>query len=204
MIVIGLTGGIGTGKSTVARMFAEHGAVVIDADQIAHEVIEPKRLAWRKIIKTFGEEFLNEDQTINRKMLGRLVFRDAQARQQLETIVHPQVIRRVRQQLHRLGRDRRVKVVVLDVPLLVETSSQSLVDALVVVTAPPEVQRQRLRERGLSEQEVATRTAAQWDVTAKAALADYVVDNSDGLEQTWRQVKRLWSKLLETKHRRHG
>jgi dephospho-CoA kinase len=204
MVVIGVTGGIGTGKSTVARMLGELGATVIDADQLAHEAMEPKRLAWRRIVQAYGDAVLNEDETISRKRLGALVFRDPQARRQLEAIVHPPVIRRIRQQLARLKRNRRVRVVALDVPLLVETGNQALVDAVVVVTAPPPVQRSRLIARGLSEGDVSAMTTAQWDLSAKVALADYVVDNSDGLEQTRRQVKQLWKQLAGTKHRRHG
>ena len=204
MVVIGVTGGLGTGKSTVARMFGELGAIVIDADAVAHEVMEPKRLAWREVVRAFGKEILNEDETINRKRLGERVFRDPEARRQLEAIVHPPVLRRIKQRLHRLKRNRRLRAVVVDVPLLVETGSQSLVEAVVVVTAPPEVQRQRLIERGMSEADAATRLAAQWDLAAKAAVADYVVDNADGAEQTRRQVTQLWKRLLETKHRRHG
>jgi len=204
MLVIGVTGGLGTGKSTVARMFGELGAVVIDADAIAHEVMEPKRLAWREVVRAFGKEILNEDETINRKRLGERVFRDPEARRQLEAIVHPQVLRRIKQRLHRLKRHRRIRVVVVDVPLLVETGSQSLVEAVVVVTTPPDVQRQRLIGRGMSEADAATRLRAQWDLAAKAAVADYVVDNADGVEQTRRQVIQLWKRLLETKRRRHG
>ena len=204
MVVIGVTGGLGTGKSTVARMFGELGAIVIDADAVAHEVMEPKRLAWREVVRAFGKEILNEDETINRKRLGERVFRDPEARRQLEAIVHPPVLRRIKQRLHRLKRNRRLRIVVVDVPLLVETGSQSLVEAVVVVTAPPEVQRQRLIERGMPEADAAARLAAQWDLAAKAAVADYVVDNADGVEQTRRQVTQLWKRLLETKHRRHG
>jgi len=204
MIVVGVTGGLGTGKSTVARMFGELGAVVIDADKVAHEVMEPKRLAWRKIVKAFGEEFLNEDETINRTHLATLVFRDPEARRQLEAIVHPQVIKRIKQQLSRLKRNRRVQAVVLDVPLLVETGHEALVDTLVVVTALPEVARMRLINRGLSEETWRKRSAVQIDLAAKAALADYVLDNSDGVEETQRQVKRLWNQLVGIKHRRSG
>ena len=204
MIVIGVTGGLGTGKSMVARMFGELGAIVIDADAVAHEVMEPKRLAWREVVRAFGKEILNEDETINRTRLGERVFRDPEARRQLEAIVHPQVLRRIKQRLHRLKRNRRLRAVVVDVPLLVETGSQSLVEAVVVVTAPPEVQRQRLIERGMPEADAAARLAAQWDLAAKAAEADYVVDNADGVEQTRRQVTQLWKRLLETKHRRRG
>ena len=197
MIVIGVTGGVGTGKSTVARMFNDLGALVLDADRVAHQVMEPKRLAWRQIVKTFGSAILNEDQTINRRRLAAIVFGDEQRRRALEAIIHPQVLRTMKQQLHRLKRSRRVRAVILDVPLLVEVGAQELVDALVVVTAPPEAQRERLKKHhGWSEEEANARIAAQWEVSAKVALADHEIDNSDGMEATRTQVKRLWNKLV--------
>ena len=197
MVVIGVTGGVGTGKSTVAKMFEQLGAAVLDADAMAHRVMEPKRLAWRQIVKAFGERLLNDDQTINRSRLASIVFRDEQSRRRLERIVHPPVLRHIRQQLHRLRRSRRIRAVVLDVPLLVEVGAQDLVDALVVVTAPPELQRERIRRRyGWSEEEARSRIAAQWELSAKVALADQVVDNSDGVDATRTQVKRIWNQLV--------
>jgi dephospho-CoA kinase len=202
MIVIGVTGGVGTGKSTVGNMLKRLGAVVLDADAIAHQVMEPKRLAWRQIVKTFGDEILNDDQTVNRKRLARLVFHNDQNRKCLEQIVHPRVLRDIKQQLHRLKRARRIRAVVLDVPLLVEAGAHRLVDALVVVTAPPDVQRERLKhKRGWSDEEADARIGTQWDLSAKAALADYVVDNSDGVGATRTQVKRIWDQLVPLNRR---
>jgi len=218
MKVIGVTGGVGSGKSTVARMFGDLGAVVLDADRIAHEVMEPKKLAWRDIVRAFGTDVLNDDDTINRRWLAARVFRDPEARRELEAIVHPHVLKHIKQRLHRLRRrgravlprrpgkkrapHRKVKAVVLDVPLLVETGSQKLVDALVVVTAPPDVQRRRLIARGMSEEDAAARIAAQWKLAIKEDLADYVVENGDGLDQTRRQVSTIWNRLLATKRAR--
>ena len=204
MIVLGVTGGLGTGKSTVSRLFGELGAVVIDADRVAHEVMQPRRLAWRKIVEVFGERALNADETINRKALAERVFHDDAARQQLEAIVHPQVIRRIKQQLARLKRNRRIQAGGLDVPLLVETGTDALVNTVVVVRAPAAVARKRLLARGMSEQEADRRMAAQWDLSAKVALADRVVENGNGLDATRRQVKELWNRLVGIKHRRHG
>lgn len=197
MVVIGVTGSVGTGKSTVAKMFRELGAVVLDADVLAREAMEPKRLAWRRIVQAFGERVLNDDQTIDRQALARVVFSDGQARKRLEGIIHPQVLRRMKQQLHRLRRQRAVRGVVLDVPLLVEAGAQGLVDVLVVVVAPAEVQRERLTTKyGWSEEEVAQRIEAQMELSAKAALADSVVDNGNGLEHTRKQVRQIWHKTL--------
>ena len=195
MVVIGVTGGFGTGKSTVAKMFQGLGAVVLDADVIAHQVMEPKRLAWRRVVEVFGEGILNEDQTINRTRLAEVIFKDAQQRKRLEGIIHPQVVRQMKDELHRLWRVRRNKAVVLDVPLLVEAGAERLVDALVVVTAPPDVQRERLTRKYGEREEIEARIASQWELSAKVALADHVVDNSDGVEATRTQVKRILGQL---------
>ena len=196
MVVIGVTGGVGTGKSTVAAMFKQFGAVVLDADAIAHHVMGPKQLAWRQIVKAFGRGVLNPDETVNRRRLAALVFQDEQRRRQLERIIHPRVLAHIKRQLHRLRRQRRITVVVLDVPLLLEVGAQDVADALVVVTAPPEAQRARLKDKhGWSDEETDARIGAQWDLSAKVALADYVVDNSDGVDTTRTQVKRIWKQL---------
>ena len=197
MVVIGVTGGVGTGKSTVAGMFKALGAVVLDADMIAHQVMEPKRLAWRRIVKVFGRGVLNDDESINRRQLAGLVFRDDDSRRRLERIVHPQVLREIRSRLRRLRRSRKVPAVVLDVPLLVEVGAQGLVDALVVVTAPPQIQRARLKDtHGWSDEEIRARVAAQWELSAKAALADDVIDNAGGVDATRTQVKRIWNQRV--------
>lgn len=196
MVVIGVTGGLGTGKSTVAGMFRQLGAVVLDADTIAHQVMEPKRLAWRQIVDTFGPGILNEDLTVNRQRLAAIVFHDEERRRRLEQIIHPRVLREFRAGVRRATRSRRAPAVVLDVPLLVEAGARHLVEALVVVTAPPDVQRERLRaQHGWSDADIGARMGAQWELSAKVALADYVVDNSDGVGATRTQVKRIWNQL---------
>lgn len=199
MIVIGVTGGVGTGKSTVSTMFKELGAKVIDADVLAREEIEPRRLAWRRIVETFGSKVLNEDETINRRALAAIVFDDPAARKQLEAIVHPQVLRRLKQQLHPIQRERRLSAVVLDIPLLIEAGYMDLVDRVVVVTAPEKAQRRRLKEKhGWSEEEIERRIAAQMPLSDKVALADHIVNNGDGLEATRRAVRQIWQQILET------
>ena len=204
LIVIGVTGGLGTGKSTVARLLGQHGAEVIDADKVAHAVMEPKKLAWRQLVRAFGPEILNEDETINRRWLAQKVFRDPQARAELEGIVHPQVLRHIKQRLHALRRNRRLKAVVLDVPLLLETGSETLADVVVVVTAPPEVQRQRLLDRGMSEADATARMRAQWDLKKKLAKAHHVIENGNAMEQTRRQVAQLWNQLQAPRRTRRG
>ena len=203
MVVIGVTGGVGTGKSTVAGMFHRLGAAALDADAIAHRLMEPKRLAWRRIVAAFGREVLNQDDTVNRRRLAAVVFQDQERRRRLEAILHPGVMRQIRRQLHRLRRLRRVKAVVLDIPLLVEVGAQGLVEVLVVVTAPPSVQRARVkRQHGWTDEEIDARNRAQLEPSAKAALADYVVDNADGVDATRTQVRRIWQTLEPLRLRR--
>lgn len=197
MVVIGITGGFGTGKSTVARFFKQLGAVVLDADTLAHQAMEPKKLAWRQIVKRFGTAILNDDSTIDRKQLAEAVFQDEGRRRQLEGIIHPQVLRALKRGVHGYRRMRKVPAVVLDVPLLIEAGAQNLVDLLVVVTAPLPVQMRRLKEKyGWTQEEIGSRISAQMDLSAKAALADYVVDNGSSVENTRKQVKRIWNQQV--------
>lgn len=196
MVVIGLTGGYGTGKSTVAAMFQELGAVVLDADRITHKLMEPKKLVWRRIIDAFGDSALNEDATINRKQLAEIIFKDSDKRLQLESIIHPQVIKYIKRQLHQIKGKPKIKAIVLDVPLLIEAGAEDMADVIVVVTASPEVQQERLLEKYGSQERISGRIKAQMDMSAKVALADHVIDNSDGVENTRTQVRNLWNKLL--------
>jgi dephospho-CoA kinase len=177
-------------------MFKDLGAEVIDADQLAHEAMRPRRAASRRIVRAFGRTILKPDGSIDRQALGLRVFHDPRARRRLEAIVHPEVLRRTRARLAQLRRAPRVSVVALDVPLLVEAGMQRLVDLLIVVAAPRSVQRRRLKARGWSEGEIRQRMAAQWTLSAKAALADVVIDNGNGLLKTRRQVKDLWNRHL--------
>jgi dephospho-CoA kinase len=205
MVVIGVTGGVGTGKSTVARMFRELGASALDADVIAHRVMEPGKPAWRRIVKAFGKRVLNPDRTVNRTRLAAAVFNDPEERRRLESIVHPPVLREIRRALARLRRERKTRSVVVEIPLLLEVGAEKLVDVIVVVTAPAEAQRRRLKQqRGWSDKEIRARAKAQWDLPAKVALADAVIDNGNGVEATRTQVKRIWKQRVPDKARAAG
>ena len=196
MVVIGVTGSVGSGKSTVARCFQQLGAVVLDADAIARDLLQPQRAAWRDVTQVFGKQVLRPDRTIDRRILASIVFRDPRRRRVLERIIHPRVLRIIRQRLGELRRARNVRAIVLDVPLLLEVGAETLVDVVIVVTAPEEVQRARLKAAvGWSHGETTARMRAQWNLSAKVALADYVVDNSDGVEATRTQVRRIWNQL---------
>lgn len=193
---IGLTGGIATGKSTVSRMLVERGAALVDADQIAREIVEPGQPALQAIVEHFGPGVLREDGTLNRKKLGEIVFNDPAERKVLEAITHPVIRARMRERMAALEAERPDRLVVVDVPLLFESGLESYFERVVVVYVPREVQRQRLMARDkLSEAEAERRLAAQMDIEEKRRRADFVIDNSGTLEDTRRQVDALMRML---------
>ena len=197
MVIIGVTGGLGTGKSTVARMFARRGAVVLDADRIAHQLLVPSQSEGRRVVKAFGRGILTRSGRIDRAKLAAVVFSDPVRRKQLERIMHPGVMRRMWREVSRLRRAGRMPAVVLDVPLLIEVGAHRKVDVLVVVTAPPAVRRRRMqRQHGWSQEEINARSRAQGKLEAKVALADVVVDNAGGVGATQTQVNRIWKQLV--------
>jgi dephospho-CoA kinase len=200
--VIGLSGGIATGKSTVARLLEKLGAVVIDADAIVHELQAPGAPMLAEIAAAFGSELIGPDGALDRARLGELVFRDAEARRRLGLIVHPKVGAEMARRLAE-ARAAGAKLVVLDIPLLFEgrkagTGSAALLalDATVLVYAPEalQVERQVARE-GYSRDEALRRVRAQMPIEEKRALADFVIDNSGSLAETERQVRELYARL---------
>lgn len=195
MLKIALTGGPGSGKSTVARMFRDLGAQVIDADEVAHEAVSPGRLAWEELRREFGPEYFQEDGSLDRAKLSRLVFRDAEARAKLNAIVHPQVAQEITRRLKDLEA-QGVKLVMVEVPLLFEAGLAKNYDLVIVVDTGEEEQIERLTTRDDRPlQEAAGIIDAQWPLSAKKARADFVVDNRDSLEKTSGQVKKLWQRL---------
>ena len=190
--VIGLTGNIGTGKSTVTRMLADLGATVIDADALAHEVIAPGTPGWQQVVDAFGPEVVAADGAIDRAQLAAIVFSDPAALARLEAIIHPLVIQEADRRIRAIGRG----VVVIEAIKLIESGMVRDCDALWVVTARPEQQIERLvRERGMSAAEVQRRMAAQPPQSEKIALADVVIDNSGTPEETRAQVEAAWKTL---------
>ena len=193
MKVIGLTGGIATGKSTVSRMLAAAGAHVVDADQLAREVVEPGQPAWEAIVEHFGRGILLADRRIDRERLGDMVFHDPAKKALLDRIVHPAVFDAMARRLARLEKEDPGGVAILDIPLLFETGKERGLDEVVLVYAPEAVQRERLmRRNGLSFEAAEARINAQMPIEEKRRRAAVVIDNSGDLEATRKQVERLW------------
>ena len=196
MLLVGLTGGIGSGKSTVAGMLEGLGAVVFDADVLAREAVAPGTPGHDRVVERFGPNVLLPGGDLDREALASIVFADPAARRELEAIVHPEVRRLFAEGCERY--DATDAVVVFSAPLLVETGMHTAFDVLVVVTVPVEIQIERLmRDRAMSESAVRARIAAQLPLEAKAEAADVIVDNEGSIEELRGQVERLWSDLCQ-------
>ena len=193
MLLVGLTGGLGAGKSTVARMLADRGAVVVDADELARRAIDPGSPGFHKVVRVFGDDVVAEDGSIDRRALARIVFDDPEARRALESITHPEVFRLLAQEVE--GRRDTDDVVVFDAPLIVETGFDAATDVLVVVTLDPALQLERVVARGMDRAEAEARIAAQASPKEREARADEVVRNDGDLEDLERRVAALWERL---------
>ena len=191
MRVLGLTGGIGSGKSMVAQIFAELGAVVIDADKLAREVVEPGQPALQEIASTFGPDVLLPDGRLDRPKLAGIIFSDPAERAKLDAITHPRIRERMEGQIEarRWGRG----VLILDIPLLYENNRTNMVEKVIVVWVDAQTQLQRIRQRdGLSAEAARQRISAQMPLDAKRARADHVIDNTGGRDETQRQVEAIY------------
>jgi dephospho-CoA kinase len=197
MLKVGLTGGIASGKSTVSEAFARLGAKVLDADEVAREVVLPGKPAWTKLRHTFGSEFFHPDGRLNRSKLRRLVFANPEERSRLNAIVHPEVMREIDFRFEQLTSSAEHAVVLVDVPLLIEVGVAHRFDKVVVVYANESVQVMRLMQRdGLSREEARQALSVQIDLREKAKKADFVIDNSGTPEETQAQVEKVWQELL--------
>src|SRR4051794_41180316 len=196
VLTVGLTGGIGSGKSEVSRRLRELGAVVIDADAVAREVVEPGTPGLDAVVEAFGEGVLHADGTLDREGLGRIVFADPDKLARLNAIVHPLVGERIAGRMAEVERDHPDGVVVYDVPLLVENHLQDGYDVVLVVAASAETQLRRLvQHRGMSEDDARARIAAQAPLPDKLAVADIVVDNDGPLAALGPRVQEVWADL---------
>lgn len=194
MVVIGLTGSFGTGKTFVASIFRSFGAKVIDADRIAHDVIRKPSPAYRKIVKAFGPDVLGPEGGIDRKALGAVVFSDKNALKKLNRIVHPEVTRRIKTGIRKADKDA---IVVVDAPLLIEAGLLNIVDKLVVVTCSKKRQISRCRRKfRIGEKEVLKRIRSQMSMRSKLRAADFVLRNDSPKPSMRSRVRKVWEEIV--------
>lgn len=205
MQVIGLTGGIASGKSTVAKMLEEKGAYLLDADRLAREVVEPDQPAWQEIVNWLGQSILLPDRSIDRSKLAELVFSNRPMLERLNSIVHPRVGFRL-VALSKIIREKDPDAVLIyDIPLLIEADMQSLVDLVLLVYVPRKTQIARLQQRdSLSRVDAEIRLKNQMDIEDKKEYADAVIDNSGTLAETSDQVDQFWDKFKQGGFYTHG
>lgn len=193
-MIIGLTGGIASGKTTVAELFKRKGAVVLDADVIAHRVIQRGSPVYRKVVRYFGTQILNSDGTINRRLLGDIVFSHPERLKRLNSFIHPEVIKVIEREIKKYKKN---KVIIIDAPLLIEAGLHQKVDRLVVVSCPRSVQLKRLlEEKALSVKEANLRIDSQMPLREKVKLADEVIDGAGSLKELRKKVNQIWRKFL--------
>ncbi|KAA1186307.1 dephospho-CoA kinase [Paenibacillus sp. B2(2019)] len=195
-MIIGLTGGIASGKSTVSALLVSKGARLVDADVIAREVMLPGHEVLAAAVKQFGSEILSSDGTLNRGKLGDIVFQDPAALQALNNLTHPAIRREIKERMNSMEEEDPKKLTIVDIPLLFESGLENMFHEILVVYVPREVQIARLMERnGLSLEQAEARLNAQMDIEAKRNKADYIIDNSGELAHTEQQVAVLWDRL---------
>jgi dephospho-CoA kinase len=199
MIIVGLTGSVGTGKSTVTKFFRELGAYIIDWDELAREVVRPHSKAWKEIAEYFGKDILNEDLTVDRQKLAEMVFPDKKKVAKLNQIVHPEVIKedgRITSEIKSLDPDA---LIIKDIPLLFELTRPISVNKIIVVSASEQTQLRRLEEKGMSREDAQNRIKSQLPLKEKIKSADFVINNDGPLEETKRQVQEIYSLLRKGK-----
>ncbi|MCU6710471.1 dephospho-CoA kinase [Paenibacillus sp. J5C_2022] len=188
-MIIGLTGGIASGKSTVARMLTEHGAALVDADQVAREVVLPGEPALEAIASAFGQAVLHEDGSLNREALGAIVFHDKEQLTRLEAITHPAIRKAMAERIQQYATEDPERLIVADIPLLYETNAERRYEGVMVVYVPASMQVERLMQRnGLPREEAERRVSLQMDIEEKRRRADWVIDNTGSQEQTEAQI----------------
>jgi dephospho-CoA kinase len=196
-LLVGLTGGIATGKSTVSEILRRLGAEIIDADQLARDVVEPDQPALRGIVAEFGRDVVSPDGRLDRKRLGAIVFADPDRRKRLEALTHPAIRARFQARLDELATRGFAGIVIYDAPVMIEAGGYKDMDRLVVVVTDETTQAARLRTRdGTDEAEGRRKIASQMPLAEKAKLADYVIDNSGDLEATAARVRRVFAALM--------
>ena len=200
MMIVGLTGSVGTGKSTVTNLFRDLGVYVIDWDELARSVTRPRSKAWKEITEYFGTGILDDDLAIDRQRLARIVFSNKRKLEKLNRIVHPEVFREDQRITDEITGHDPDALIVKDIPLLFEVGLNMSVDKIVVVTASEQTQLRRLKEKGINRQDAGNRMNSQLPLEEKVKSADFVIDNDGPLEDTKRQVEEVYSVLTKGSH----
>jgi len=195
MVIIGTTGSIASGKSTVTKVFTDLGAHLIDWDVLGHEVMRPQLEAWKGVVDYFGTGVLNEDKSINREVLGQLVFNRPEKLEKLNQIVHPEIFKEDERLVKKIKSEDPKGIIVKEIPLLTEEHKEKFVDKVVVVYAREETQIQRLAGRGLTGEEARKRIGAQSPMDEKMKFADFVIYNDGSMEDTIKQVKKVYDQI---------
>lgn len=201
MLVVGLTGGIASGKSTVSNYLRQLGAVIIDADQLARKVVEPGKNAWLRIKEHFGLEVINEDGSLDRKKIGEIVFANPLEREILNKIIHPEVIKETKRLIDHYKEQADIKLIVVDAPLLLETGMDKLVDEVWVINIEPELQIRRVIKRdNLTREGAINRLKSQMPTQEKLKFAHRVIDNNNSLAQTFDQLEKAFNEVTNGKN----
>ena len=199
VLIVGLTGGIVGGKSTVASMFRDLGAKIVDVDKLGHSITLPHRSAWIKIVKLFGKDILRNDLTIDREKLGKIVFTNSTLLKKLNKITHPEIIRLIKKEIN-LAKNKthsQEKILIINAALIYEAKIDKLMDNIIVVYINKDEQVKRLVKRNnLSKEEALQRIKSQMSMKEKVKIAGYVIDNSNSLDETKKQVEKIWKKLV--------
>lgn len=194
-LVLGLTGGIATGKSTADEFFKKKNIPIIDSDKIAHNIMNVGKPAWKQVKIIFGQNYLNQDQTVNRKKLGELVFNNSAELKKLNDITHPLIYQEIQEKI-KVEKDKGTPLVIVDAPILFETGGQSYCDKTLVISLPKDLQIKRLMERNnLTRDEALSRIKSQMPLDQKEKLATYVVDNAGTIEELESKLEQLLKEI---------
>lgn len=200
MVIVGITGSFGTGKTTVAKMLEGLGAEVIDADKIAHQILKPKTRVWKEVVSCFGQDILTKNKSIDRARLAEKIFGKKNSLAKLNRITHPIILERIKRSIERYRRNRPNALIVIDAPLLIESGLDEAVDRLIVVRVSPEKQITRcIQKTHLSDDQVRKRIDSQLSLGAKEKQADFIIDNDGPISETKKQVARIWKELEKVK-----
>jgi dephospho-CoA kinase len=205
MLIVGLTGGVASGKTAVSQILREEGAYLIDADQIARELVQPHTPTWNELIRVFGKEILQEDGSIHRKRLAAKVFPDPEQRNLLNRILHPRIKAEMNRRVKEIGQKDPNAIVVIDAALIVELGDHREMDKVIVVTSTKEQQIERLRDRDGTNQDEAQRIfSSQMPLEEKMKVADFIIRNEGSFEETKRRVKEVFQELKRIAFQRRG